>query len=159
LARLTAIIGVGVRHFIDLTDPNELVPYEPLIVAAAQNAGLNDEQTASMRYQRFTIQDGGIPTKDTFGKVMTAIKAAQDAGGMTVVHCWGGIGRTGVIIGSWLIMSGVVRDGDEALTYLAEKWKGVEKNWRSPTTPETKVQFDFLKALKRTALDTPDSHL
>jgi hypothetical protein len=148
LNRLTAIMRVGVRDFIDLTHPDELVPYEPLLAAAAENAGLDDEQKASIRYQRFSIEDGGIPTGVIFDKVMAAIKVAQDAGRMTVVHCWGGIGRTGVIVGSWLIMSGVVKDGDEALAYLAEKWKGVEKNWRSPTTPETQIQFAFLRALK-----------
>jgi len=139
---------VGIRDFIDLTHPDELVPYGPLLAIAAENAGLEDEQKASIRHQRFSIEDGGIPTRETFDRVMAAIKVAQDAGRMTVVHCWGGIGRTGVIVGSWLIMSGVVKDGDEALAYLAEKWKGVEKNWRSPTTPETQIQFEFLRALK-----------
>ena len=145
LPRLTAILSLGIRDFIDLTHPSELVPYEPLIITAAENAGLDDEQKASIIYQRFAIQDGGVPGQDTFNEIMTAIKESQDAGRMAVVHCWGGIGRTGVIVGSWLIMSGVVKNGDEALVYLAEKWKGVEKNWRCPTTPETQIQFDFLK--------------
>jgi len=148
LNRLTAIMRVGIRDFIDLTHPDELLPYEPLLATAAENAGLDGEQKASIRYQRFAIQDGGIPTRDTFDRVMAAVKMAQDAGRMIVVHCWGGTGRTGVIVGSWLITSGVVKDGDEVLAYLAEKWKGVEKNWRSPTTPETQIQFEFLRALK-----------
>ena len=29
--------------------------------------------------------------------------------------------------------SGTVVDGEAALAYLVEKWKWIEKNWRSPT--------------------------
>lgn len=145
LARLTAAMKSGIRDFIDLTHPNELVPYEPLLPAAAGQAGLDTEQKALIRYQRFTIQDGGVPKEDTFERVLAAIQESQGAGRKAVVHCWGGIGRTGVVVGSWLVRSGTVADGEAALAYLAEKWKGVEKNWRSPTTPETPVQFQFLR--------------
>ena len=51
------------------------------------------------------------------------------------VHCWGGVGRTGTIIGCWLVMQGI--SGDGAIRRIAELRAGMpDSGRRSPETNE-----------------------
>lgn len=68
---------------------------------------------------------------------------------MTAVHCRGGIGRTGTVIGCFLVQTGLVRDGEEALGVIAELWKGVEKCRRYKCSPETGEQAEFVRRFRR----------
>ena len=45
--------------------------------------------------------------------ILDAIDAALDGGKTVYVHCWGGVGRTGTVVGCWLVRHG--KTGDEAL--------------------------------------------
>ena len=54
-----------IRDFIDLTSPGELVPYKSLLPDAAEIAGLDTEQKALVRYQRFPIV-GAVPKEEAF---------------------------------------------------------------------------------------------
>ena len=50
------------------------------------------------------------------------------------VHCWGGIGRTGTVIGCWLARNGF--PGQAALDRIAELRAGTPDAYkRSPETP------------------------
>ncbi|KXN81391.1 hypothetical protein AN958_04780 [Leucoagaricus sp. SymC.cos] len=76
--------------------------------------------------------------------VMDVLRDNEKRGRITAVHCRGGIGRTGMVIGCWLIESGRARDGAEALEIVAREWKTVEKCNRFPHSPETGPQFEFV---------------
>lgn len=76
--------------------------------------------------------------------VLSALQSCSDQGRKAIVHCWGGIVRTGLTMAAWLVHSGQAEDGETALRILAEKWKTVHKRYRSPTTPETRAQFEFI---------------
>jgi len=65
------------------------------------------------------------------------------------VHCRGGIGRTGLVVGCWLVESGAVEDGAAALKFIAEEWKSVEKYRRFPQSPETGGQCEFVLNFER----------
>ena len=136
--KLRRLLGAGIDHFIDLTEPHELAPYAGIAEEEATRLGL------SVEHDRHSIPDLQIPRS---GHEMTAILDAIDAAlgeGKTVyVHCWGGIGRTGTVVGCWLVQNG--RTGDEALAQVAEWWQGVEKAWRRPESPETPEQCDYVR--------------
>ena len=66
--------------------------------------------------------------------------------GVTYVHCWGGVGRTGTVAGCLLIEAGFT--AEEAIAILAKKWVVMAKCSRQPTTPETREQFEFIRAWK-----------
>ena len=69
--------------------------------------------------------------------ILDAIDAALRDGKTVYVHCWGGVGRTGTVIGCWLVRHG--KTGDEALSQIAEWWwRGVQKVRRQPRSPETR---------------------
>ncbi len=61
--------------------------------------------------------------------------------GRVYVHCWGGVGRTGVIVGCWLARHGF--PGDQALVRLRELWRQCPKS-RYRQSPETREQEQYI---------------
>jgi ADP-ribosyl-[dinitrogen reductase] hydrolase len=58
------------------------------------------------------------------------------------VHCWGGVGRTGTVVGCHLVRSGL--SGDEALARVATLFKSMEKSSRRHRSPETDEQEAYV---------------
>jgi len=99
------LVAAGVTLFIDLTQNGELEPYASLV----------DEPA---RYVNRPIRDFSIPTRGNLVATLDEIDAELDADGLVYVHCWAGCGRTGVVVGSWLVRHGV--EPKEALRRIAE---------------------------------------
>ena len=99
------LVGAGVTLFLDLTQPGELEPYASLVQAPA-------------RYLNMSIRDFSIPTREGLIATLDEIDAELDAGGLVYVHCWAGCGRTGVVVGSWLVRHGM--EPKDALRRIAE---------------------------------------
>ena len=134
--RLDGILGAGVRHFLDLTEATEpLAPYAHLMQARARALGV----TAG--YERHPIRDLGTPSPATMRGILQALRAPRE--GATYVHCWGGIGRTGTVVGCLLVELGLPTD--EALALIAAKWQAMEKRHRCPRSPETDAQVRFIR--------------
>ena len=132
--KLTALLSAGIEHFIDLTEPGELCPYSEIAEAEAFHLG------PTIRYERHPIIDLSVPNSpEHMAGILDAIDAVQDDGRNVYVHCWGGVGRTGTVVGCWLVRHG--RTGDEALGQIAEWWRGMSASKvmihsRSPETPQ-----------------------
>jgi protein-tyrosine phosphatase len=62
-------------------------------------------------------------------------------GEMVYVHCWGGVGRTGVVIGCWLARNGSM--GESALLRLRQLWQHCPKS-RTRQSPETAEQEGYI---------------
>jgi protein-tyrosine phosphatase len=82
-------------------------------------------------------------------KILDVLRDNEARGRVCVVHCRGGVGRTGMVIGCWLVQSCAVRTGEEALRVIEREWRTVEKCARFPHSPETGPQFDFVKDFVR----------
>ncbi len=78
--------------------------------------------------------DFSIPTREELVATLDEIDAELAGGGIVYVHCWAGCGRTGVVVGSWLVRHGV--DPQEALRRIAEA--------RGPGCPQTLEQSTFV---------------
>ena len=100
-----ALVDAGVTLFLDLTQPGELEPYASLIVPPA-------------RYLNLPVRDFSVPTRDDLVATLDEIDAELEAGGIVYVHCWAGCGRTGVVVGSWLVRHGA--DPNDALQRIAD---------------------------------------
>ena len=99
------LLGAGVTLFLDLTQSGELEPYASLVVPPA-------------RYLNLPIRDFSVPTRDGLVATLDEIDAELHAGGIVYVHCWAGCGRTGVVVGSWLVRHGA--DPNDALQRIAD---------------------------------------
>ena len=76
-------------------------------------------------------------------------------GRIAAVHCRGGIGRTGTVVGCWLVQSGRCGDGEAALRVIAEQWRTVEKHTRFPCSPETGAQAEFVRNFRKLPIEEP----
>jgi hypothetical protein len=145
--RLDAFLDFGINTFIDLTDIDELPPYLPLLSEQASY------YASQVQHKRFSIPDHNVPTPEAMQAILDEIDASLAAGRKIYLHCWGGIGRTGTVVGCYLVRHG--RTGQEALRQLAEWWQAVPKSRIWPITPETKGQIDFVLNWDESNL-TPD---
>jgi hypothetical protein len=132
--RLAQFLDAGITAFIDLTDPADpLEPYEPALRTLAARRGVE------VHYARHTIRDMDVCDDAHMRGVLGAIDDHLAAGRNVYVHCWGGVGRTGIAVGCWLVERG--RSGDEALSEVLRLFHTMspEKvrdhgSWGSPQT-------------------------
>lgn len=74
---------------------------------------------------RFPIPDLGICTSERMNEILDAIDEHLAAGRTAYVHCWGGAGRTGMVVGCWLVRHG--RTGVEALAEVDRLFRTMPK--------------------------------
>ena len=111
--RLRTHLDCGVMFFLDLTETGELVPYESDLPALTAARGL------AVEYRRWPVVDLSVPRcQQEMVASLDTIDAALASGHCVYVHCWGGVGRTGTVIGCHLVRHG--QTGEEALRTLAE---------------------------------------
>jgi ADP-ribosyl-[dinitrogen reductase] hydrolase len=137
--KIKQFLRAGVQHFVDLTTEfDNMVPYEAILSEEARNLDIGPT------YQRFPIRDNSVPSdSEHLAKILFAIDRRIREGGAVYLHCWGGIGRTGLVVACWLQEHG--RTPDDALAQLSAKWRTVEKSSREPRSPQTTPQFDWVK--------------
>src|SRR5215208_5602017 len=109
--RIDALIEAGFDTFIDLTQPNEMLPYERIL---QDETKLYHVETS---YQRFPIGDFGLPSPERMNSILDSIDKSLQTGRKVYLHCWGGIGRTGTTVGCYLVRKGM--KGEEALDQLS----------------------------------------
>jgi len=133
--KLEAFVDLGVTTFIDLTEAEEgLAPYAETVVAIAAERG------RSVTHRRFAIRDVDVPTAELMREALDAIDTALAAGELVYVHCWGGVGRTGTVLGCHLLEGGC--DRERVLDELAAMRAGTAR--ASRTSPETSAQRAFV---------------
>ena len=96
----------------------------------------------SVNYQRINIQDRGLPSRNRWQLLLDAIDTALASGRKVYLHCWGGIGRTGMTVGCWLVRHGLT--GGQALIRLNELYRTSEQSRLYPQSPETDAQVKFI---------------
>jgi protein-tyrosine phosphatase len=103
-AEVYELESAGVTLFLDLTQEGELDPYAHLVERA--------------RHLRMPIRDFSVPSQEQLVGTLDTIDAELAADGLVYVHCWAGCGRTGVVVGSWLVRHGAAPK--KALATIAE---------------------------------------
>jgi hypothetical protein len=112
--KITGLVQCGIQRIINLMEPDEtghhgdpFDPYDQIFREMGAEKGLDVSMI------RRAVRDLDVPSPD----LMAAIVGEIDqfiAGGLPVyVHCWGGRGRTGTVVGCWLVNRGL--SGREAL--------------------------------------------
>ena len=133
-AKLRALVDIGVRTFIDLTAPEDMMAsYEDLLEDLANETG------APLRRISLPVPDMGIPTEITMREIMSAIRQSIKEAPAVYVHCWGGIGRTGTVVGCWFRERGL--DPDSALARVQHLYSSqMPKVTIFPKSPQTAEQ-------------------
>lgn len=142
--KLEDLLDLGVTYFIDLTEEGEsgLVPYAPLLRTLAAARGI------SVTHVRMPVPDLGVPEPSQMRAVQDTLREAREAGDVVYVHCWGGVGRTGTVIGCQLMESGE-HDGTSDMATLAALRVATARAPRP--SPETEGQRAMVLAWKSRA--------
>lgn len=93
--KLQTLVDAGVDSFVKLTESGEITwggaPLQPY------DSGL------AARHTRFPIPDQSVIDDAGYDEILAHIRGELDAGKVVYAHCWGGKGRTGTVVGAWLI--------------------------------------------------------
>ena len=132
--RFKALAEAEINCFINLTQKGELPSYEDAAGKESLAKGLTPE------FHHFPIYDRDIPeSRKQMTEILNVIDAALDKGKNVYLHCLAGIGRTGTVVGCWLVRHG--RSGEEALAQIT-RWH--LQAYLHPSSPETPWQREYV---------------
>jgi len=142
-AKIGKLFEAGIRTFVNLMEVGETnwdrKPFVSYEKTASEIAAAKGETVA---FERLSIRDQGVPGAVFMTHILDRIDASIGTGRPVYVHCWGGRGRTGTVIGCYLARHGVAT-GNEALQEL--------NRLRSHTAdadkqaPDTEAQRQFVR--------------
>jgi protein-tyrosine phosphatase/nicotinamidase-related amidase len=118
-ADLETLVRLGVRRLVTLPTDAELAWYGvPDLVRAARLRGLE--------VLHVPIVDQGVPTIEEARTLSAWIRAGVDAGERVVVHCVGGLGRSGLVAACVLLDRGATPDQALAMVRATRGPRAVE---------------------------------
>ena len=113
---------------MDLTRAKELEPYN--LLRKEETRGL---ELSPVHVRKPTV-DYSILTKSEMIEILDLIDSAVAERRQVVIRCWDGVGRTGTVVGCYLVRQDLSEE--DAPQMLREHWKTAsrEKRWRHPDT-------------------------
>jgi Polymorphic toxin system, DSP-PTPase phosphatase len=134
--KLRWLLEQGIDCWLDLTEEGEsgLIPYAPLLAEEAADIGRGVSHT------RLSIPDMGTPTPEQMHRILDQLDEALLLGWKIYLHCYGGIGRTGTVVGCFLVRHGM--SGPQAIAQIAHWRSATPDGWKP--SPETRPQTDLV---------------
>src|SRR4051812_19724783 len=112
-SRLLAVINAGIRTFIDLTEEAEVYGLaDPSAGYYTSLRSLAQQGRIEITYFRMPIPDAGVPSVWTLRRILDAIGGSLADENPVFVHCLAGRGRTGTVVGCYLMRHGIALDQD-----------------------------------------------
>lgn len=123
---------LGINRIVSLLESSE-----------AYELGLKDEpnltEQNNMEFIHFPIVDRNVPShQPSFIALVNRLFTDITNGVNTVIHCRGGIGRTGMTACAILMLDGL--SVDDAFTLISDK--------RGINCPDTEAQWDYMASLE-----------
>lgn len=133
--KVDLLVDAGIRTFVDLTTPHDpLAPYNGVVADVAGTRQLD------VRHVSFPIPDLGVVEDHRYDVVTRVIEDGLTRGAV-YVHCWGGVGRTGTVIGCVLADQGL--SYEQVCNRLRTLRAGTRKARRD--APEMAVQHELIR--------------
>jgi protein-tyrosine phosphatase len=135
--KIQALLRAGITCFVDLTQHGDVYfPYKVMLNREAEEYNL-----AAKRYN-FPIVDYDIPGEEMMTDILNLIDQNLASGKKIYVHCVGGVGRTGTVVGCYLVRHGLT--GAAALERITELRQQTDTAWKN--SPESDFQINFVKS-------------
>ena len=132
--KIGQLMDSGIDTFIDLTESGERPPYNMHLHTQRRKRSRRSE------YYRFPIPDKNVTSLDQMKEILDLIDSEIFEGRSVYIHCFRGLGRTGIVVGCLLSRHGMV--GEKALERIPEIRKGVAGDFRK--SPENEAQRRFV---------------
>ena len=140
--KLKGLLDQGIRHVINLMEPDEFnwdrepfVPYEDQMKSIAKPMDLD------VSFERIPIRDMGTSSRAEMIQILVSIDQSIGNGKPVYIHCWGGRGRTGTVVGCYLARHGYA-SGQKVLELIKDLRKYTEDH--SQPSPEASGQIDMV---------------
>ena len=136
---LQRLVEHGVRSFIDLTEPDEISGRSPAPEAyTPELRQLSRKHWAELTRHSFPIEDFGVPDAGVLDGVLDCIDRELAQERPVYVHCWGGYGRTGIVMGAWLIRHKRAT-AENFVDIIASLREHLPNHFSSPVTEQQKA--------------------
>ena len=132
--KIRQMLRFGVRHFFDLTEEGELAPYSHFLPEYAT-------------YHRMPIKDCSVPTLPPGGFahfICNMLDHARKGDGYVYLHCWGGVGRTGVAAACCIAGRDLTKSFEDVVYELQTRFKEMPKSSKR-ITPENHAQLEYIR--------------
>jgi len=134
-AHLDALAAAGVTCILNLQEPDEVnhagEPFRDYTVP--YRARMDGRE---LRFLRMPVRDYSVPSPQGMAAILDALDAALADGHTVYLHCWGGKGRTGTVVGCWLARHGLA-SGEAALDRIQQLRAGLQGE--SPESEEQRA--------------------
>lgn len=111
--KVSGLVNCGIRRIINLMEEHEtnygnerFVSYEEVLRAVSNPLGVN------VKMSRHPIPDLHVPSARKMIEILDSIDQSLAEDLPVYVHCWGGVGRTGTVVGCYLIRHGIASQTD-----------------------------------------------
>ena len=130
--KMTGLLACGIQCVINLMEPDEWnhdgLPFADYVPAIQRISN----GSSAVICHRMPIRDLGIPSREFMKQILDRIDGALGEDRPVYVHCWGGRGRTGTVVGCWLARHGIA-EGESVLEKIKElRHTDAKANWPSP---------------------------
>jgi len=153
--KLKSLLDSGICQIMNLMQVDEtghqgepFVPYDDTI------ADLANRSHCAVTCMRYPIKDLSIPASSRMIDILDTIDRALENRKSTYIHCWGGVGRTGTVVGCFLMRHGLATKDNviEVVKRLREKDAKAHRS-----SPETHEQRDFVSSWLEYDKNSPTS--
>jgi protein-tyrosine phosphatase len=134
--KMKALLDCGIRSVINLMETDErdhegflFKDYEPVLKHLTDGG-------FPVECLRMPIRDLDVPTPDFMAQILDRIDHAIEKGLPVYVHCWGGRGRTGTVVGCWLIRHGIAETNTVIEKIRTLRQYDPKAHFPSPEMPE-----------------------
>jgi hypothetical protein len=141
-ARVAALLDAGVLCALNLTESHEERPaerYEEAMRTLASGRGLE------AACARFSLIDGTSPSPAAVAELLDVVDACLARDMPVYIHCKVGLGRTGVMVGCWLVRHSIARPR-AALRHIS-RLRRLTATARI-TSPSTREQIERVRSWK-----------
>lgn len=140
--QVQGLLDAGIRCFVNLLEEDEphrtpSFPYTRMLQDMAQ------QQEIGITYARFPIRDMGVPPFEMMRSILDLIDSAIRDNMPVYVHCWGGFGRTGTVVGCYLSRHGIAQ-GEGLIDHIKDLRANEAR--RDMPSPQTELQRMMIRA-------------
>ena len=141
--KLKGLILSDIRHFISLMEPSEYdhSGKNPFASYVDQAEAIAESMKINVTFDQLPIKDMSVPSRKEMIRILNQIDLCLKHNKPVYLHCMGGKGRTGTVVGCYLIRHAHA-SGNEVIDVIKDLRKNVKDN-RMPS-PETKPQIDMV---------------
>ncbi len=143
---ILGLMDVNIQHIISLMEEHEVAFLSKYVTSyESEMADILRRTGRKLTFHRFPIEDMGIASTRCMIEILDEIDDSITRGRPVFVHCLGGRGRTGLVVGCYLVRHGM--EGKQALAYIQIlRQRGQTASFPSP---ETRSQREMVLAWKQ----------